>query len=191
MGFLSNLGMGVKLPTVAGLTRVPDAPANPGFLRTLTAGDFMDTATPTDVTATAGTYVPLGDGTDDGYAVPAQQAYQWGYGSVDSRNQGFIYVVLKDDTTTPADEDGMLRLQVADANQMGVQTVFEQRTEELDGDANDINKRLPLPATGRIAREDDLLIIRFKADTTDVIQPDQSTIRIPAPPSPPRRPPCR
>ncbi len=156
----------------------------PGSRRTLATAQFMDTATPTDVVLPATTFTALGDLTDDGFAVPAQQAYRWGYSSPNEgagHNQGYIFFQLIDDTVGDVtNEDGVARLVVADANQVLQQFVFEERSEELDGDPNDINQRIPLPEQGPLAREDDLLIIRFSADAADTVQPDLSTIRIPS-----------
>ena len=187
---LGNVGsVGAKLGSriqqnILGIPPASGGKLPPGIRRTLTTADFMDTATPTDVTLVAATYIAMGDGTDDGFAVPAQQAFRWGYsqGSEGAgHNQGYIFLQFIDDTGGDAtNEDGRVRFVVADANQIRTQVVFEERTEELDGDANDINQRIPLPEQGPLAYEADLLIIQMRGDAADVVQPDFSTIRIPS-----------
>ena len=162
-------GEGTKLP--------------PGIRRTLATADFMDTAGPTDVTLVAGTYIAMGDNTDDGFAVPAQQGFRWGFGTPSEgagHNQGYIFLQFIDDTAGDAtNEDGRVRFVAADANQVRTQMIFEERTEELDGDANDINQRIPFPEVGPVLADSDLLIIQMRADAADIVQPDFSTIRIP------------
>lgn len=154
----------------------------PPFHKTMNPGDFMDTGAPTDVVLAAGTFQPMGDGTDDGYAVPAQQALRWGYGDQEHPdNQGYMYVIFIDDTAGDAtQEDGLMRLVVSDANGLNKKVVGEWRTEELDGDPNDRAQRIALPEQGPLAYENDLLIIELNPDGADTVQPDFCTIRIPA-----------
>ena len=157
--------------------RGASVPLPQGFPRTLSPGDFMDTATPTDITTVNGSYVNLGNG----FSVPAQTGYRWGHGNPGQpANQGYIYLILIDDTSGDAtQEDGDLRLSVTDANGLLKRVVWEGRTEELDGDANDKQQRIALPEQGPLALHNDVLLIEFKAAAVDVIQPDFCTVRIP------------
>ena len=173
---LGALGLKKLVDNVVGVGSSQTASKAPGFHKTLQAADFMDTITPTDVMLTASKWTELGS-----YTVPAQQAIRWGHGSADRpANQGYVYFIMIDDTAGDAtQEDGLLRLVVADANRLNKRVVWEGRTEELDGDANDKAKRIALPEQGPLAREDDLLILEVYADATDIIQPDFSIVRIP------------
>ncbi|MBI4201587.1 MAG: hypothetical protein HY532_00535 [Chloroflexi bacterium] len=166
------------MPTLLGVKAGPA-----GFRKTLQASDFMDIAGPTDVSVFAGKWIELGNG----FTIPAAQQIVFGYGKAsEPQNQGYIYVSLIDDTTGDAtQENGLLRFTHADPNRRSRVVVFEMRTEELDGDANDKAKRIPLPeimdALPRsLAKEDGLLILEFKSDATDILQPDYCVIRIPA-----------
>jgi hypothetical protein len=150
------------------------------FTKTLQAKDFMDTATPTDVAVITTDFVKLGSG----YTVPAQTRVQWGWGSpTEPQNQGYMYAKLIDDTAGDAtEEEGLLRLISANARETNVFVVWEGRTEELKGDANDKMKRIALPEQVQFPEvgEDSLLILSFLSDAVDNIQPDFCTIRIPA-----------
>ena len=190
-GLLEGLGLGGGLgrlgsriqQNILGVPPGEGTKLPPPVRRTLVNSDFMDIATPTDITTVALTYTTMGDGTDDGFAVPAQQGFRWGYGQPSEgsgHNQGYIYLRFIDDTAGDAtNEDGRVRFLASDANQIRTQMIFEERTEELDGDANDINQRIPLPEQGPILAEADLMIIQLRADAVDTVQPDFSTIRIP------------
>ena len=154
-----------------------------GRRRTLTNASFMDIATPTDITTIVGTFVTMGDGTDDGFLVPAQQAFRWGFGVPSEgagHNQGYVFLQFIDDTAGDVtNEDGVVRFIAADNDQIRTETLFQERTEELDGDANDINQRIPFPEVGPLLADQDLMIMRLNADAVDVIQPDFSVARIP------------
>ncbi len=149
----------------------------PGFPQTIRAADLMDTTTPTDITLVNGSFVQLGNG----FTVPAQRAYRWGYGTAAlPANQGYIFVSIIDDTAGDAtQEDGTLRILVSDANGLSRRVVAEYETEELDGAAQDKQLRIALPEQGPLAREDDLLLIELRARAVDIVQPDFSTVRLP------------
>ena len=93
---LGALGLG-QLTKRLGIGGGGPAPKTVGYSTTLRTSDFMDTTTPTDITTVNGSYVKLGNG----YTVPAQRGYRWGYGNPSQpENQGYLYISLVDDTAS-------------------------------------------------------------------------------------------
>lgn len=144
-----------------------------GFQKILTASDILSSS---DVTITdTNNFVRIGS-----YTVPAQTKVRFGYGLANQPyNQGYMYVKLVDDGA--ADEDGVLRLVQENATGTRKIVVWEGRTEELDGDANDKNKRIALPEKMEfpLVGEDSILALEFKADGADIIDVSACTVRIP------------
>lgn len=144
-----------------------------GFQKILTAADIL-----------SGSDVVISDTTNfnriGSYTVPAQTQVSFGYGRADQPfNQGYMYVKLVDDAA--GDEDGVLRLVQENASGTRKIVVWEGRTEELDGDANDKQKRIALPEQIDFPRvgEDSILALEFKADGADTIDVSACTVRIP------------
>lgn len=136
-----------------------------GFHKVLEAGNFFTS----DVTLGLNTvFTKIGE-----YTVPAQQQIAIGFGLANTNETGKLYIDTED--TTGTDFDGWVRIDVADANEIAINTVLEQRTEILSENATDMTKWLPLPEVrdypvlGRIPREDDRIQIRMKPDTSSKI----------------------
>ena len=144
-----------------------------GFQKILTQADILSAS---DVVVSDTTnFVRIGS-----YTVPAQTKIAFGYGRPDQpQNQGYLYVKLVDDAA--GDEDGVLRLVQENATGTRKIVLWEGRTEELDGDANDKNKRIPLPEKTEfpLVGEDSILALEFKADGADTIDVSACTVRIP------------
>ena len=149
----------------------------PGFQQVLRNADFMDTATPTDITLVSGSYVQMGAG----FTIPAQTSYRWGYGQAElAMNEGYIFLQFMDDTAGDAtNEDGTARFLASDAQGTRRFVVFEMETEELDGAANDKALRIALPEMGPVMQEDDRALLELRGRAVDIVQPDFSTVRIP------------
>lgn len=143
-----------------------------GFPKTLTKEDFGLTA---DVSVKAGVWNKLGE-----FRIPPQQAYKWGYGTPNlPYNQGYMYILLQDNSATPAEVKGKIRLVVSDANELSKTVVFEEREEVLHAASADITKQKALPEQGPTAKEDDKLIIEFMPDADATVSATNSDIRLP------------
>ena len=108
------------------------------------------------------------------YVVKAQQAIHAGYGSpAMPDNQGYIYIILMDDTANTAlQEHGMLRLSLLNARETRKVVVVEARTETLSGSATDRRLKIPLPEQVQLPAvgEDSKLVLEMLSDATDVIK---------------------
>jgi hypothetical protein len=154
-----------KLGGVAGLVG-----GKAGFNKTLTVADFMSAP----VAVVTDKFTKFGE-----YVIPAQQAYEFGYGSASQpENQGYLYVSLLTDLAVAI--EGKLRLVVSDANEMTLTTVYEERTEVLKGSTTLKTQKVPLPKMGPTAKENDKLLIYIKSDSAVTISNTASTILVPA-----------
>jgi len=111
------------------------------------------------------------------YMVSAQQRAAWGSGTKgQSNNQGYIYFKVQE--AGPTDIEGKVRLVISNHQRTKQQVVWEGRTQELDGDVNDINKKVAIPLMAAyIAKEDSYLDVYLKADTAaKVIDESLTTI---------------
>jgi len=140
-----------------------------GFPRTLTVADIMSA----DVAVATGKFNKLGE-----FQIPAQQGYEWGYGSAaQPENQGYLYVSLKIAAGTQV--EGKLRLVVSDANETKKVVIYEERTEVLRGSTTDKTQKVPLPRTGPRASEDDKLILELQPDSAVTVATTASTLLLP------------
>lgn len=107
--------------------------------------------------------------------VPAQQIIRWGSGNANQqRNQGFVYFFALDAGT--GFEEGLLRLQVANATETRITTVQELNSSNLHTTTNtnattatptDISNMRPLPEAVNFpaAGEDSKLQLMFKTQS--------------------------
>ena len=166
-GILGNLqGMlgGINLPGVQ-----KAAPENV-FYKTLSTTNLWDTALESasgKISAKNGYFTTIGR-----FKVPAQQSYHWGFGTpAYPDNQGYLYMVVKDDQGTPAAIPGVVRLvQRNNAGTLNL-TVAEFRTEQLSGDAADRKKQMALPEQAQfpLVGEDSYLEIAFQPDSATAV----------------------
>jgi len=140
------------------------------FPKILSLGDWWDDSLETTsgkIAVKIGGWVRVGQ-----YKVPPQQMYHFGYGRGDlPYNQGYMYLVFKDDTGTPVAIPGKVRFAQVNANETMKLVVFEARTEQLSGDASDRNKMLAFPEQVMFpfVGEDSLMIIEFLADAESAV----------------------
>lgn len=127
------------------------------FRSVLKASDLLDA----DTVLSNGKYVELGR-----YTVPAGTAVAIGYGGNVGQDsaQGRFYADINDDTATPADEDGMLRLVLLDPQERVVETLFECHTSQLRTSATDRTQQLPMPEHPAKFGEDWILALEMKGD---------------------------
>ena len=167
------------LKNIVGL--VTPVSAVKGFPKTLTKAEFNLAQGSTQVLV-AGVWNQIGE-----FVIPAQQKYRYGYGSPkEPDNQGYLYIDLKDNSATPVQVEGTIRLVYSDASGLRKQVIFEDRTNRLRGSTVDKKLMIPLPETpcglrpDGFANEDDKLIIEIKPDTSATLSYANSTIYIPA-----------
>jgi len=151
-----------------------------GFPKTLTKDDFHLAQDGTQ-SIVAGVWNQIGS-----FTVPPQQKYRFGYGNASQPdNQGYLYIDLKDNSATPVQVEGKIRLIYSDASGLRKDVVFEDRTNRLRGSVVDKKLMIPLPETvwsGRpdgFAREDDKLVIEILPDVSATLSKANSTIYIP------------
>lgn len=159
LGGLGNLG-GLLGGLGGGLRK--KAPANI-FKKVLSGGDWNLAA---GVLCPAGVWTVIGS-----YTVPAQQAYRFGFGSAAfPDNQGYLYIVVYDDTATDSvEEEGSIRLVQRNAQGTIQLVVAEFRTEQLKGSVNNRQLMVALPEQAQfpLVGEDSVLEVQFKADNAD------------------------
>jgi len=148
-----------------------------GFPKTLSKSDLGLTA---DVTVKAGAWTTIGS-----FRVPAQQSYRIGQGLPNTRNQGYIYMKIMNNATTPAEIKGTVRLIYSDANLYKKQPVFQERNEVLSASKSDINQMKPLPEficefreDGKV-HEDDYILVEFMPDVDDTVSAANTEILLP------------
>lgn len=146
--------------------------AGQGFPRTLNEDDLMGT---TSTALVAASWITIGS-----FTVPAQQRMRFGYGASNTDNQGFLYISLKTNVANgTAITGGRVRLVVSDANQINKVVVYEERTDVLAGSTTDRRLKVPLPAIGPIAKEDDRLQIQVYSDAAETPSYSASVILVP------------
>jgi len=155
---------------IGGGTATAQAPGRNAFPKILSLGDWWQTALETasgKIAVKSGGWVRIGQ-----YKVPPQQMFHYGYGRGDlPYNQGYLYMVFKDDSGTPVAIPGKVRFSQMNANETMKLVVFEARTEQLSGDPADRNKMLAFPeqVLFPFVGEDSLLVIEFLADSASAV----------------------
>ena len=141
------------------------------FVRTLSKNDFGVSGT---LSVSSSDYQKIAELT-----VPAQQLMTWGANEVVNGGlQGSpAQIVLKN--STPAVINGVIRLVLADANEVRKIVVLEERTEKFGASAYDRTQAILIPEFKIKAKQDSKLIIEFKPDSDDTIDWSQSTIILP------------
>jgi len=115
----------------------PQSNTQERFYRELVVGDMNISGGKTSYTA--GKWTKAGY-----YTVPPQTSVHWGYGTPNEgmgQNQGFLYVKLLA-SPSGGDIEGSVRLTQENAAGTRKITVFEGRTESLDGSTSDKNSKI-------------------------------------------------
>lgn len=172
MGLLDNLAGGVA-GGVSPITGQPDDGAHK-FKRTLKVSHFWGG----NVALTPGEFKKLGDG----FIVPAQERYRWGVGSAEhDSNQGYLYILVKDDATTPAEITGSIRIQQRNAQERNIVTVYQEEGEVLHGSKSNreqqqaFPEQVGFPKVGR----DSILNLAMSPDTAATAVPGNSSVLTP------------
>lgn len=133
------------------------------FRRRLTEADLVEDAK----SIPTGEFTKLGDG----FTVPAQEQYRWGFGAASAPdNQGYFYADIQQDAGAGAAE-GLLRLEQRDAQERTTIVVFEERTEGLDGSLTDRQNQIALPEQRDFPKvgRDSILAVSMDPDSTFTI----------------------
>lgn len=129
-----------------------------------------------NVSVVAGKWNPLGT-----FTVDAQEEYLFGQGAKgdNPHNQGYAYVLLKDNQGTPLEVPGKVRLVRSNAHESRMDTVLEKAEAVMHGSKTDVNSRMPLPLQNhKPAKKDDKLMLTFMPDADAVIVPANCDIII-------------
>ena len=98
--------------------------------------------------------------------VGAQQVKSFGMGSIVGGidNRGILYISLKDNTGTPVQLEGKIRLVIRNANGEVSRVILEEDTVRLRGSKTDKNNAYMLgEIRGIVAQENSYLVIQYKA----------------------------
>jgi len=116
------------------------------------------------------------------FSVPPQQRYAYGQGSPDRpSNQGYLYVEIMDDATSPAEIEGLVRLVQEDANGLKKFVVYEQQEAVLHGSTSDRQQKQALPEQVQypLVGEDSNLKVEFDPSADNTVSHDNSTVYVP------------
>jgi len=172
---LKNIGGGaLGAPTASGSTGFTTNPAGTAFKQTLVTGSFTGIAS-SDQTVTNAQYNTIGYKN-----IGAQQAGTLGWGNLqnDPANQGKVFIDIEN--TSGTDIDGWIRVQLANASETRVETLFEMRTERLSENPTDDTKWIHVPEYALKVTEDSKILLQFKPDgsagSTQVVDKDETVI---------------
>lgn len=153
-------------------------PSNQTFKKTLDKSDFeLFNGSGNTQSITNGDWNVVGE-----FSVPPQQAYAYGFGRAEqSANQGYLYIDLQDDATSPANISGKLRLVQEDANGLTKFVVYEEQSSVLRGDKNDRQQKVPLPEQVQYPQvgEDSRMKIEFDPESDTTGSHDNSDCLVP------------
>lgn len=128
------------------------------FRTTLGTGDFMAA----DVLCAVGQYVELGRNT-----VQAGVALALGYGSMEGQDSanGRLYLDVRNNGVAPGViANGKVRIDIHNAQDRVIATIFEGRTERLRTSGTDPRQQLPFPWINAVNTEDVSFVFKFRAD---------------------------
>lgn len=156
---------------VSEVTGQPQDQQSGSFNKRLTESDLITDGT----TLSDGEFTKTGD-----FVVPAQERYRWGFGAAKHEaNQGYLYVDLQ--TSSPSAIDGLLRVQQRDAQEREIVTVYEERTNVLDGSQTDRTQQQAFPEQRDYPKvgRDSKLNLSMDPDSDDSVSQSDSTVLAP------------
>lgn len=118
-------------------------------------------------TCQPGTYTPILTKT-----VKAGTKYSFGSGAAKHEaNQGYIYVFLKDDATSPAEVIGQLRLKQTSETGRTSEVVKDLPSDELHGSKSNRTQKQPLPEQDHVplVGRDSHLVVEFKPASSSAV----------------------
>jgi hypothetical protein len=142
------------------------------YRSTFTEANLISAAT---VVCTAGQFTRLGE-----YKVLSGDLIALGYGDLDDQcgAVGRIYMLLKDNTGTPVEMPGTVRLSLMSSADRQLSIEFECRTEIIDANATDRTKQLPLEVSQTWLSLDKRFELSFNPDTTGTLVKANSKILV-------------
>lgn len=160
------------------ITGQPNSSANRNaFSRELNVGDFDSFGG----SVTDGKYVEIFR-----LQVPADTEWSWGYGSAKNpENQGYLYVDLMDNSSTPVAVDGQLRFVIESSTGRNTEVVKDIDTERLDQSKTNRQQMVPFPeqVQSSLATQDAYLVGKLdpvSSNDGDTVSGANSDVIIPA-----------
>lgn len=128
------------------------------FRSAMTHADLIDSDT---VSTIVGQFVKLGE-----YQVQAGEEVALGYGPHTSQENavGRTYMLFKDGEATPGEIKGLVRISAYSPQDRPLKVLAEFRTEQTSQGATDVTLRIPNPENVFNLREDQKIVLEFKAD---------------------------
>lgn len=142
------------------------------FSRELNIGDFDSFGG----SVTSGKFTEVGR-----FTVPSDTEYSWGYGAAKhATNQGYLYVDLYDDATTPVEVEGTIRFTVQSSTGRRETVVADFDTSRLDASKTNKEQMVPFPEQGDLATEDAHLVVKLDPQSNTTVSSANSEVIIPA-----------
>lgn len=123
-----------------------------------------------DKALTAGQMTRIGE-----YKVPAGEELSLGAGIYDDLERATGRLYLKVQTSAPAEIKGLMRISVYSPQDRPIEILYEGRTE-LTGASTTRNLQIPMKEHAVNIREDQKLVIEFKADSTATMANAQTSL---------------
>lgn len=142
---------------------------NEVFTSTYTKNELISAS----MAVNSGQYTRLGS-----YQVTAGEKISVGAGMLSGMDNaiGRIYAKFLNSDATPLEVPGKVRLSIYSPQDRPIMIVKEFRTEDLNTNASDKTKQLPLPEHDVWIREDQKLVLEFLPDSTGYISKTNTTL---------------
>lgn len=103
--------------------------------------------------------------------IVAQEGISLGYGSLAGQDAAVARIFMDIQKAGPAAVDGTIRIELRNAHDRPIATVFEARTEQLRTmvTAPSENQKMPFPEMQEMVTEDNSIVILMNGDTADTI----------------------
>ena len=101
------------------------------------------------------------------FTIGTGAAWAAGYGTLQGQDSatGRIYMDMRDNTASPgAEQNGSVRLELHDAQDVLVRIIWQARTEELRTSLTDRRQQLPFPGDPNVGTQNMSLVWTMKAD---------------------------
>ena len=102
------------------------------------------------------------------FTIATGTAWAPGYGTLQGQDSatGRIYMDMRDNSASPGvEENGSVRLELHDAQDVLVRILWQGRTEELRTSLTDRRQQIPFPAIGEVGTQNMALVWTMKADS--------------------------
>lgn len=126
-------------------------------------------------TLVVGKFVEIGRRT-----IVAQEGISLGYGSLAGQDAAVARIFMDIEKATGIKVEGTIRIEIRNAKDRPITTVFEARTEQLRTMVTNpsVNQMLPFPEMRELVTEDNAIVILMNGDTADIITRADSKVMI-------------